>query len=123
MGPQQNLQTFLLSGQPDGRPDRVKGERHPQRSRLGTPVRGGDTKKKGRGGKGTWMGDGSLEPMKNGALDRNDPNYSSSGSSSDDEDAYAHRASISYPQQQPQQVRQFKRIGLDQLFEGAAKSG
>jgi hypothetical protein len=48
------LQTFLLTGQEPTK--YARGERHPQRTRLGTPVRGGDTKKGGRGGKGTWEG-------------------------------------------------------------------
>ena len=119
-----NWQSFLLHQEAPA--DVPRGERHPQRHRLGTPVRGGDLKRQGKGGKGTWgaLGDdGSETIMRNGALDRRDPNYSS-GSSSDDEHsssssqasslgrAEAH-AATSYP------PRQFKRIELDQLFESA----
>ncbi len=133
-------QTFLLKGDSG---DTVvasngaalaRGERHPQRTRLGTPVRGGDTKKGGRGGKGTWGATGSEtdSSMRNGALDRRDPNYSS-GSSDDDEQlrpvaraASAAPAPAATPAaatqggSAPTQATVFKRIPVEQLFQSAA---
>ena len=113
----------------------ARNERHPQRSHKGRPVRGGDTKKGGRGGKGTWLGDGSDAAMRHGALDRRDPNYCSSSSSSSEDEATPQRQHQHQHQHQHQQQLQqrdvplsqsesaptaggFKRIELGQLFGG-----
>jgi len=118
---QRNLQTFLLTG--DEPTQYARGDRHPQRSRLGTPVRGGDTKKGGRGGKGTWEGSimdrGNYDDMRNGALDRRDPNYYSSSSDEEDQPVASHVAPV---QAHSAPAPSFKRIELDQLFDAGKKA-
>jgi hypothetical protein len=124
--------TFLLKAKGDETSPTTlaRGERHPQRTKQGTPVRGGGTKKGGKGGKGTWLGDGSADhhPMRNGAIDRRDPNYSSSSSDEEPAVAVQRSASVSVIEQRERTQSGsaptvnssggFKRIGLDQLFGG-----
>ncbi len=134
-------QTFLLRGQSGetaaAGSGLARGERHPQRSQRGTPVRGGDTKKGGKGGKGTWGAPGlESEPprMRNGAIDSHDPNYSSSGSSEEEHETperVTRPGSVPAPSalpqhqppehhSQPQSAATFKRVPLEQLFGQAA---
>lgn len=105
-------QSFLLSVDSDK--PLARGERHPQRRANGTPARGGASKKNGDG-RGNWgvAGDTRFDgAMPGGALDRDDPNFSSSeGSPSHSptqRPVHAHTA--------PVLGDGYKRVALDDLF-------